>query len=79
MRAISAKRLTHTGSTLRPRTPAQKAIIARELEEKVWSLFAQGRCKPIIHATFPLEEAARAHALMESSVHIGKIVLTVRG
>ena len=77
MRAISAKRLTHTGSTLRPRTPAQKAIIARELEDKVWPLFAQGRCKPIIHATFPLEEAARAHALMESSAHIGKIVLTV--
>jgi NADPH2:quinone reductase len=79
MRALSAKRLTHTGSTLRPRTPAQKAIIAQELEQKVWPLLAQGKCKPVIHATFPLEQAAAAHALMESSAHIGKIVLTVDG
>lgn len=77
MRPISAKRLTHTGSTLRPRTPAQKAVIARELEEKVWPLLAQGRCKPLINATFPLEQAAAAHALMESSSHVGKIVLTL--
>lgn len=77
LRAISAKRLTHTGSTLRPRTPAQKAIIARELEEKVWPLLAKGQCKPVVHATFPLEQAAAAHALMETSAHIGKIVLTI--
>ncbi len=76
LRALSAKRLTHTGSTLRPRTPAQKAFIAQELEAKVWPLLAQGRCKPVIHATFPLEQAAAAHALMETSSHIGKIVLT---
>jgi len=76
LRALSAKRLTHTGSTLRPRTPAQKALIAQELEAKVWPLLAQGRCKPVIHATFPLEQAAAAHALMETSSHIGKIVLT---
>jgi NADPH2:quinone reductase len=77
LRAISAKRLTHTGSTLRPRTPAQKAIIARELEARVWPLLAKGAMKPRIHATFPLEKAADAHALMETSAHIGKIVLTV--
>jgi NADPH2:quinone reductase len=76
LRALSAKRLTHTGSTLRPRTPAQKALIAQELEAKVWPLLAQGQCKPVIHATFPLEQAAAAHALMETSSHIGKIVLT---
>jgi NADPH:quinone reductase len=77
LRAISAKRLTHTGSTLRPRTPDQKAIIARELEARVWPLLAKGDFKPLVHATFPLEKAADAHALMESSAHIGKIVLTV--
>lgn len=74
---LMMKRLTHTGSTLRPRTVAEKAAIARELEEKVWPLFALGRCKPQIHARFPLAQAAEAHALMESSSHIGKIVLTV--
>ena len=72
---IMLKRLTLTGSTLRPRSVAEKAEIARELEAKVWPLLAQGRCKPVIHATFPLAEAARAHALMESSVHVGKIIL----
>ncbi|MDB5644111.1 MAG: NAD(P)H-quinone oxidoreductase [Hyphomicrobiales bacterium] len=76
LRALSAKRLTHTGSTLRPRSPAQKAVIARELEAKVWPLLAKGQCKPLVHATFPLEQAAAAHALMETSTHIGKIVLT---
>lgn len=72
---IMLKRLTLTGSTLRPRSVAEKAEIARELEAKVWPLLAQGRCKPVIHATFPLAEAAMAHALMESSVHVGKIIL----
>jgi NADPH:quinone reductase len=74
---LMLKRLTHTGSTLRPRTIAEKAAIARELEEKVWPLLTEGRCKPVIHARFPLAQAAAAHRLMESNAHIGKIVLTV--
>jgi NADPH2:quinone reductase len=74
---LMLKRATLTGSTLRPRTVAQKAIIARELEEKVWPLLAQGRCKPQIFRTFPLPQAADAHRLLETSTHIGKIVLTV--
>jgi NADPH2:quinone reductase len=74
---LMTKRLVHTGSTLRPRSPAEKAAIADSLREKVWPLLAQGRCKPVIHATFPLAEAAKAHALMESGAHSGKIVLTV--
>lgn len=76
-RRLMMKRLTHTGSTLRPRTIAEKAAIARELEEKVWPLLTEGRCRPVIHARFPLAQAAQAHALMESNAHIGKIVLTV--
>ncbi|MGX1786038.1 NAD(P)H-quinone oxidoreductase [Bosea sp. NPDC055332] len=76
-RRLMMKRLTHTGSTLRPRTIAEKAAIARELEEKVWPLLTEGRCKPVIHARFPLAQAAEAHRLMESNAHIGKIVLTV--
>jgi NADPH2:quinone reductase len=74
---LMLKRLTHTGSTLRPRTIAEKAAIAAELHDKVWPLLEAGRCKPLIHATFPLAQAADAHRLMESSSHIGKIVLTV--
>lgn len=74
---LMLKRLTHTGSTLRPRTVAEKAAIAAELQDKVWPLLEAGRCKPLINATFPLAEAAAAHRLMESSAHIGKIVLTV--
>ncbi|RXT46440.1 NAD(P)H-quinone oxidoreductase [Bosea sp. Tri-44] len=74
---LMMKRLTHTGSTLRPRTIAEKAAIARELEDRVWPLLTEGRCKPVIHARFPLGQAAEAHALMESNAHIGKIVLTV--
>ena len=74
---LMLKRLTHTGSTLRPRTVTEKAAIARELEAKVWPLLAEGRCKPVIHARFPLAQAAEAHRLMESNAHIGKIVLTV--
>ena len=69
------KRLTLTGSTLRPRSVAEKAAIARALEEKVWPLLASGKIKPQIYRTFPLAEAAAAHALMESSAHVGKIVL----
>jgi len=71
------KRLTLTGSTLRARSVEQKAEIARPLREKVWPLLDQGKIKPLIHATFPLAEAAAAHRLMESSAHIGKIILTV--
>ena len=72
---IMLKRLTLTGSTLRPRSVAEKAEIAKALEEIVWPLFAAGRCKPVIYRTFPLAEAAAAHKLMESSEHVGKIVL----
>ncbi len=70
------KRLTITGSTLRPRSPVEKGQIAAELKAKVWPLLASGRIKPIVYKTFPLAEASKAHALMESSEHIGKIVLT---
>ncbi|MEA2902895.1 MAG: hypothetical protein QOI12_282 [Alphaproteobacteria bacterium] len=75
-RRILAKRLWHTGSALRPRPVEQKAAIARAIEENVWPLIAAGKVKPVIFKTFPLREAAAAHALMESSAHIGKIVLT---
>jgi putative PIG3 family NAD(P)H quinone oxidoreductase len=74
---IMLKRLTLTGSTLRPRTVAEKAEIARSLEAKVWPLFAAGKCRPVIFRTFPLADAAGAHRLMETSQHVGKIVLTV--
>ena len=73
---LMVKRLILTGSTLRPRTVAQKGAIAEALEERVWPLLAAGRVRPIVHATFGLDRAAEAHALMESSTHIGKIVLT---
>ena len=72
---LMLKRLTWTGSTLRPRSVEQKGEIARALEAKVLPLLAQGKVRPLVHATFPLAEAAKAHALMESSAHIGKIVL----
>ncbi len=74
---VMVKRLTITGSTMRPRTTAQKAVIATELREKVWPALDAGRCPPVIHATFPLAQAAEAHRLMESSAHIGKIMLAV--
>ena len=73
---IMVKRLTYTGSTLRPRTVAEKAVIARELEQKVWPLLAAGKCLPQIYKTFALADALEAHKLMESSAHVGKIVLT---
>ena len=72
---IMLKRLTVTGSTLRPRTVEQKAAIARTLEAKVWPLLEAGTVKPIVHSRFPLSGAADAHRLMESGEHIGKIVL----
>lgn len=74
---LMLKRLTWTGSTLRPRSVEQKGLIASALEAKVWPLLAAGKVKPLIHATFPLREAAAAHRLMETSQHVGKIVLTV--
>jgi len=74
---VLRRRLTITGSTLRPRPVAFKAAIARELREQAWPLFAQGKIKPVVHAVFPLAQAAEAHALMESSTHVGKIVLQV--
>lgn len=75
MRPIVLRRLTLTGSTLRARSVGQKAEIAAALREKIWPLLDQGVVKPHIYATFPLEEARQAHELMESSAHIGKIVL----
>lgn len=74
---IMSKRLVLTGSQLRPRPVAEKGEIAASLREKVWPLIEAGRVAPVIHATFPLSDAAGAHRLMESSTHIGKIVLTV--
>ena len=76
-RRILGRRLTITGSTLRPRTPAEKGEIAAALRREVWPLVERGLVQPVIYRTFPLEQAAAAHALMESSEHVGKIVLTV--
>ena len=74
---IMLKRLTVTGSTLRPRSLEDKVHIARELEERVWPLLDDGTVAPVVHARLPMERAADAHALMERSEHIGKIVLTM--
>jgi putative PIG3 family NAD(P)H quinone oxidoreductase len=74
--AVLRKRLTLTGSTLRPRSAAHKAAIARELLDKAWPLLDAGRVRPVIHRVFPAEQAAQAHELMESGTHVGKIVLT---
>ena len=74
---IMARRLTVTGSTMRPRTTAQKGVISDQLRARVWPLLDEGRCGPVIHSVFPLAQAAEAHRLMESSAHIGKIMLTV--
>ena len=73
------RRLTLTGSTLRPRSVALKAEIAAKLREDIWPLLEAGAVKPIIHATFPLDQARQGHALMESSAHLGKIMLTIGG
>jgi putative PIG3 family NAD(P)H quinone oxidoreductase len=72
---ILSKRLTLTGSTLRIRSVAQKALVAEAVHRNVWPLLADGRVKPVISATFPLDQAGEAHRLMESSKHVGKIVL----
>jgi len=76
MAEVMQRRLVITGSTLRPRSVAFKSAIAAQLRARVWPLLDAGRIKPVIHATFPMGEAAAAHALMESSAHVGKIILT---
>jgi len=76
-RRILGRRLTITGSTLRPRSPAEKGEIAAALRKEVWPLLEKGSVKPVVYRTFPLADAAAAHRLMESSQHVGKIVLTV--
>jgi NADPH2:quinone reductase len=72
---LMLKRLTITGSTLRSRPPEAKAAIAAALRDKIWPWLDSGEIRPIVHATFPLEEARAAHELMETSAHMGKIVL----
>jgi NADPH:quinone reductase len=74
---VLRRRLSITGSTLRPRSVAFKADLATKLRRQVWPLLEAGRVKPVIHATFPLAKVADAHRMMESSQHVGKIVLTV--
>jgi NADPH2:quinone reductase len=77
IRQMMAKRLTITGSTLRPRSAHEKGAIAASLLEKVWPILDQGRCKPVIYKALPLAEANEAHQLLESSQHIGKVILTM--
>ena len=74
---LMMKRLIHTGSTLRPRSNADKAAMVAAIEAKVMPLLREGRVKPLMDSTFPLEKAADAHRRMETSEHIGKIVLAV--
>lgn len=76
-RRVLTDRLTITGSTLRPLSNEAKAAIAKSLQERVWPLLEAGKVKPVIHKTFPMTDAAAAHALMESSAHMGKIMLTM--
>jgi NADPH2:quinone reductase len=73
---VLRRRLTVTGSTLRPRPVAFKAAIAQSLLQRVWPLLAQGLVRPVLHSRFPAADAAAAHTLMESGQHVGKIVLT---
>ncbi len=73
--AVLRKRLSIVGSTLRPRSVAYKGVLARALRDRVWPLIEAGRIKPVIHQVFPAEQAAAAHALMESGTHVGKIIL----
>jgi len=77
LNVIMSKHLWVTGSKLRPRTAAEKGTIAQALHAHVWPLLERGAVRPIVHATFPLAEAAEAHRLMETSGHIGKIALVV--
>ena len=75
MMPVMINRLTITGSTLRPRTIKQKGAIADQLRQQVWPLFTAGKLKILVHETFALEDANEAHRMMESSVHIGKLIL----
>ncbi len=75
--AVMRKRLTLTGSTLRARSVAEKGALCRELEKRVWPLLASGRVRPVVHAAYPIDQAAEAHRTMEASTHTGKLVLTV--
>jgi NADPH2:quinone reductase len=74
---VMRRRLVITGSAMRPRTTQEKGAIAQALKENVWPVLNRGRCGPVIHATFPVSQAGEAHRLMETSAHVGKIVLTV--
>ncbi|MCE3285490.1 MAG: putative quinone oxidoreductase [Steroidobacteraceae bacterium] len=74
---VMRRRLTITGSTMRPRTTAQKGVIAAELRRHVWPLLDAGRIAPVIHAVYPMAQAAEAHRVMESSTHVGKLVLSL--
>jgi len=74
---VMLKRLTLSGSTLRPRSVAEKAEIAESLKREVWPLLNSGTIRPVIDSTFPLAQARAAHELMEASTHIGKIILTL--
>ena len=76
--AIMRKRLTYTGATMRPRSDAQKAGIAAQLSQHIWPLMDAGQCLPVIDTVFPFSEVVAAHELMESSAHIGKIVLQMK-
>ena len=77
LRYMSQRRVRHMGSTLRPRTVAEKGAIAAALREKVWPLIEAGQIRPVMDSTYPLVEAPRAHARLETSEHIGKVVLTL--
>src|SRR6266567_1455526 len=77
LQSVMHRRLTITGSTLRPRSVEEKGAIARAVHNEVWPLIESGQVRPVIHATFPLAKAAEAHRLMESGSHIGKIILQV--
>jgi putative PIG3 family NAD(P)H quinone oxidoreductase len=77
MMPVLQRRLTITGSTLRPRSVPEKAAIARAVHEQVWPLYESGRVRVLVHATFPLRHAAEAHRVMDASTHIGKLVLVV--
>jgi NADPH:quinone reductase-like Zn-dependent oxidoreductase len=74
---IMQKRLVITGSTLRPRSADEKARLAGRIEAVVWPWIASGKLKPVIDRTFPLEEAAAAHAYLEAGAHLGKVMLLV--
>jgi len=79
MAVVMMRRLTLTGSTLRPRSDAFKSALADEIAANAWPLFVDGELSPVMDMTFPLAEAAAAHARMEAGEHVGKIVLEVAG